>query len=169
MKRTIILLEEDLLLEVQQLAKEQQITTSQVIQQAVANYVQGQRQSRSSPPALEEEFPQIEPSEPLVEPVQPVEEEKLEPVLAEHQPAPAQGIGVEAKRLSWLTLISLILGGLSGLFALLQFLQAAGQLTGHAQPLEVVINYLVPGILLGIVAAAFCFIASQGRRSRATY
>jgi len=167
MKRTTILLEEDLLLEVQQLAKEQQITTSQVIQQAVADYVEGQRRSRFYPPPTEEKFPHIEPSEPLAEPAQPVEE-KSEPVPVEHQPTLGKGIVVEVKHIPWLTLIPLILGGLSALFALLEFLQAVGQLTGQAQPLEVVVNYIIPGVLLGIVAAAFLFIASQSRRSRAT-
>lgn len=167
MKRTTILLEEDLLFEIQQLAKEQQVTTSQVIQQAVADYVGGQRRSRSHLPATEEEFPRLESSDSLAEPAQPVEE-KSEPVPVEHQPVPTKGIGAKAKQLPWLTLICFILGGLSALFALFGFLQAVGQLAGHGQPLEVAVNYLIPGVLLAIIAVAFFFIASHSQRSRAT-
>jgi hypothetical protein len=165
MKRTTILLEEDLLLEVQQLAKEQQTTTSQVIQQAVADYVDGQRRIRSHPAA--EEPPAGEPSERPAEPIQPVVQ-KPQPVAAEHQPLPAEGMEMGTRRLSWLALISLIVGALSALFALIEFLLAAAQLTGQAQPMEVLVNYVVPGLLLGVVAAAFLFIASQSRRSRPT-
>jgi len=166
MKRTTILLEEDLLLEVQQLAKEQQTTTSQVIQQAVADYVEGQRGIRSYP-AAEEEPPAGEPSERLGEPIQPVEQ-KPEPTAAERQPLPAEGMEMGTRRFSWLALISLVVGALSALLALIAFLLAAVQLTGQAQPMEVLVNYVVPGLLLGVVAAAFLFIASQSRRSRPT-
>jgi hypothetical protein len=166
MKRTTILLEEDLLLEVQQLAKEQQTTTSQVIQQAVADYVEGQRRIRSYPAAAEEP-PAGEPSEPLAQPIQPVEQEP-EPAAAERQPLPAEGMEMGTRRFSWLALISLVVGALSAMFALIEFLLAAAQLTGQAQPMEVLVNYVVPGLLLGVVAAAFLFIASQSRRSRPT-
>lgn len=167
MKRTTILLEEDLLLEIQQLAKEQQTTTSQVIQQAVADYVEGQRRIRSYPAAEEDEPPAGEPSERLAEPIQPVEQ-KPEPAAVEHKTPPAEGMEMGARRFSWLALISLVVGALSALLALSEFLLAAAQLTGQAQPMEVLVNYVVPGLLLGVVAAAFLFIASQSRRSHPT-
>ncbi|MEA3345953.1 MAG: ribbon-helix-helix protein, CopG family [Chloroflexota bacterium] len=161
MKRTTVLLEEDLLLEIQQLAKEQRITTSQVIQRAVADYVEDQ--SASHPEPYEEtKIGVIERLQPDESPESPVEsarpvEEATEPV------SPAES----TRGFSGLTLIPFILGGLSALFALFEFVRAAGQITGHGQPLEVVINYIVPGILLSIIAAAFFFVGGQSQRSRA--
>lgn len=151
MKRTAILLEESLLLEVQQLAKEQQVTVSQVIQQAVADYVESQRRGRSHPTELEGAVPPIEPSEPPAEPAQ--------------QPAPALW-GSQTGRALWPAFIALILGGVSALFALLELLLAAEKFAGSAQPLVVALNHLLPGVLLVIVAAAFIFIALHLLRPR---
>jgi len=182
MKRTAILLEESLLLEVQQLAKERQVTVSQVIQQAVADYVESQRRSRSRPPVSEEVVPPSEPSEPSTEPARPTEEEpspasaerqptpvaarKVAQALeAEHQPTPAPQ-GSQIAQALWPALIAFILGGLSALFALLELLLAVEKFTGSAQPLGVALNHLVPGVLLVIVAVAFIFVALHLLRPR---
>lgn len=165
MKRTTILLEENLLLEVQQLAKEQQVTTSQVIQQAVADYVEVQRRSRSQPPVTEEASPSRS-SASLAEPVQPVEA-RSEPASVGHQPIPAQGSQVRGKPFPWLALIFFVLGGLSAPFALVEFILTIGEFTSGVRPLEVTFNHLLPGLLLTLIAVGFLFVASQSWLSRA--
>jgi len=165
MKRITILLEEDLLLEVQQLAKEQHVTTSQVIQQAVADYVQDQSRIWSYPPGTEEGPSQPESPGLLAERAQPAEE-RPKPPPAEFRTTLTSG--ASARRFPWLTMISLIVGGLTAVFALIEFVQAAGQLADGGQPVEVLVNYVVPGLLLGVVAWACFFIANQSRQSRST-
>jgi hypothetical protein len=167
MKRTTILLEADLLLEVQQLAREQHVTTSQVIQQAVADYVEGLRRSRSYPSGGREESPSVESSGWPTDALQPAEE-KSETPPAEDTREPTEALDSGAGRPSWLRLVAVAVGGLCALLALVEFARAATQFAGAAVPLEVVINYVVPGILLGVVASASFFIASQSRRTGPT-
>jgi predicted transcriptional regulator len=165
MKHTTIMLDESVLFEIQQLAKERHTTTSQVIQQAVTEYVEGQRRSAVSAPVAEEQWPEAKPSEPLAERVQPLEA-KPEPVPLEGEPSLTEGGEGRTGRFPWVMWVSLAAGGLSALSALFLLVQAAGELIGRARGLEVVVNFLLPGLLLGLVAAAFLFIASQSQQSR---
>jgi len=164
MKQTTILLDESLLVEVQRLAEERHTTTSQVIQQAVAGYVTGQRRGAVTASVAEEQSPRTEPSDQLAEPVQP-NEAKPEPAPLECQPSPTEGGEGRAERSLWVKWVSLVAGGLSTLSALFFLVRAAGQFTGRARALEVVVNYLLPGLLLGVVAAASFFVASQSLQS----
>jgi hypothetical protein len=165
MKRTTILLEEDVLLEIQQLAKQHQVTTSQVIQRAIADYVETQRQMRLHPPGTDDGPAPLRPSRRTPEPVRYVRETPAP--AAEHPSESAQGVeeaeGGETYGLRPI-LVPLVVGGLSALFALFELVQAIGRFATNARALEVVINHLLPAVLLGVVAAAFFFVASQNRR-----
>jgi len=172
MKRTTILLEEDLLLEVQQLAKERQVTTSQVIQQAVADYVERQRQQRTQALVESAEVETKEATSPRLPDEQPARATPPAQVVPvrppmPHESAPAQVPHATAERTSRLSLIPLVLGGLGAIFALLEIVRAIEQFATRARPLEVVVNYLLPGVLLGVVAAALFVIARQVRESGA--
>ena len=166
MKRTTILLEEDLLLEVQQLAKEQQITTSQVIQQAVARFVEAQRRGRQAPPAPEQRpivLPR--PPRPMPEPVRLAQERTAAGLVDSYPTLIEEAMETSSKKAPWSTLIPLALGVMSALFALFVIIQAVSHLANHVRPLEIVVNSLVPGLLLGVVATAFLYLANEGRRS----
>jgi hypothetical protein len=163
MKHTTILLDESLLLEVQRLAEERHTTTSQIIQQAVAEYLADEHQSAVTASLAEDQLPQDEPSEPLTEPVQPIEA-RPEPVPLERQLSLAEGGEEKTERFPWAKWVPLVAGGLSALAALFLLIRGVGQFTGRTRVLEVVINYLLPGLLLGVVAAASFFIVSQSEQ-----
>ena len=166
MKRTTILLEEDLLLEVQQLAKEQQITTSQVIQQAVADYVSARSQGHLSPTVAERR--RTVPSERTEPALRPAHRGRKRPRAARRgrRAAPVEGAVVGTQAIHWPTVVPLALGALVALLAFIEIAQAVMQLADRARVLGVLLNYVLPGLLLGIVAAALLYIGIQSRQSR---
>jgi hypothetical protein len=163
MKRTTILLENDLLTEVQRLAKERHTTTSQVIQQAVAEYVADPSGSQAPAPVTEEARASIEPFELLIEPGESPGAKSGSAPVGSHL-APIEGTRVATGHSPSITLILLAVGGLSALSALFLCGRAVGQLIGRGPTLGMLVNYLLPGLLLGVIATASFIIATQRRQ-----
>ena len=164
MKRTIILLDENLLLEIQQMAKDQDATASQVIQQALVQYCQGQRSGRSHGDAGR------------ASPGRSASQHKADSAVEAQPGSPAsrsqhgsgERRGQSGARSVWQILLSTALGALAGLFAASEFVRAASQFAGGEPPLQWVVTHIVPGALLTVIAGAFFFIALRSLRRAAT-